>query len=89
MLGPLLEVDMSKKCMPLWREAHFQVKMLKHLGFGPLFHDSIAIRCQQLRLQQQQQQQQQQEQEQQQQQQHQHHQQQQQEQQQQQQEQEQ
>ena len=28
-LGPLLEVDMSKKCTPLWREAHFQVKMLK------------------------------------------------------------
>ena len=24
-----LEVDMSKKCTPLWREAHFQVKMLK------------------------------------------------------------
>ena len=27
--GPLLEVEMSKKCMPLWREAHFQVKMYK------------------------------------------------------------
>jgi len=26
--GPLLEVEMSKKCMPLWREAHFEVKML-------------------------------------------------------------
>ena len=26
-LGPLLEVQMSKKCTPLWREAHFQVKM--------------------------------------------------------------
>ena len=26
---PLLEVEMSKKCTPLWREAHFQVKMLK------------------------------------------------------------
>ena len=25
MLGPLLEVQMSKKCTPLWREAHFQV----------------------------------------------------------------
>ena len=24
--GPLLEVEMSKKCTPLWREAHFQVK---------------------------------------------------------------
>ena len=28
-LGPLLEVQMSKKCTPLWREAHFQVKMHK------------------------------------------------------------
>ena len=27
--GPLLLVDMSKKCTPLWREAHFQVKMYK------------------------------------------------------------
>ena len=28
-VGPLLEVQMSKKCTPLWREAHFQVKMYK------------------------------------------------------------
>ena len=28
--GALLEVPMSKNCTPLWREAHFQVKMLKH-----------------------------------------------------------
>ena len=28
-LGPLLEVEMSKKCTPLWREAHFEVKMFK------------------------------------------------------------
>ena len=27
--GALLEVEMSKKCTPLWREAHFQAKMLK------------------------------------------------------------
>ena len=27
--GPLLEVAMSKKCTPLWREAHFEVKMYK------------------------------------------------------------
>ena len=27
--GPLLEVAMSKKCTPLWREAHLQVKMYK------------------------------------------------------------
>ena len=29
MVGPLLEVEMSKKCTSLWREAHFEVKMYK------------------------------------------------------------
>ena len=29
MLGPLLEVAMSKQCTPLWREAHFEVNMCK------------------------------------------------------------
>ena len=33
MFGALLEVEMSKKCTPLWREAHLEVKMLKTLGF--------------------------------------------------------
>ena len=28
-VGRLLEVEMSKKCTPLWREAHFEVKMYK------------------------------------------------------------
>ena len=33
----LLEVEMSKKCTPLWREAHLEVKMLKlHVILGPL-----------------------------------------------------
>ena len=27
--GPLLEVEMSKKCTPLWRKAHSEVKMYK------------------------------------------------------------
>ena len=27
--GPLLEVQMSKKCTPFWRQAHFEVKMYK------------------------------------------------------------
>ena len=36
-LGPLLEVEMSKKCTPLWPEAHFQVKMLKTPGFRTTF----------------------------------------------------
>ena len=28
-VGPLLEVEMSKKCTPLWCEAHFEVNMYK------------------------------------------------------------
>ena len=36
-LGPLLEVAMSKKCTPLWREAHFEVKMLKTPGVRTTF----------------------------------------------------
>ena len=28
--GPLLEVEMLKKCTPLWREAHFEVKSAKN-----------------------------------------------------------
>ena len=35
--GPLLEVEMSKKCTPLWREVHFEVKMLKTLGVRTTF----------------------------------------------------
>ena len=31
-IGPLLEVEMLKKCTPLWRKAHFEVKMYKALG---------------------------------------------------------
>ena len=42
--GPLLEVQLSKKCTPLWREAHFEVKMYKTLlsGFGPLWEVQIS-----------------------------------------------
>ena len=40
MVGPLLEVEMSKKCTPLWREAHFQVKMYKTLGVRTTFGGS-------------------------------------------------
>ena len=39
-LGPLLEVEMSKKCTPLWREAHVQVKMLKTPGVRTTFGGS-------------------------------------------------
>ena len=35
--GPLLEVAMSKKCTPLWREAHFEVNMYKTLGVRTTF----------------------------------------------------
>ena len=40
MLRPPLEVQMSKKCTPLWREAHFEVKMYKTLGFRTIFGGS-------------------------------------------------
>ena len=40
MLGPLLEVQMSKKCTPLWREAHLEVKMLKAPGVRTTFGGS-------------------------------------------------
>ena len=40
MVGPLLEVDMSKKCTRLWREAHFEVKMLKTPGVRTTFGGS-------------------------------------------------
>jgi len=36
-LGPLLEIEMSKKCTPLWRERHFEVKMLKTPGVRTTF----------------------------------------------------
>ena len=42
MVGPLLEVQMSKKCTPLWREAHFEVKMLKTLGVRTTFEVQMS-----------------------------------------------
>ena len=44
-IGPLLEVEMSKKCTPLWREAHFQVKMYM---LGPLLEVQMSKKCTQL-----------------------------------------
>ena len=41
--GRVLEVEMSKKCTPLWREAHFQVKMLKALGVRTTFGRSDLV----------------------------------------------
>jgi len=48
--GPdhFLEVEMSKKCAPLWREAHFEVKMYKTPGpdhFWKLRCRNSARRC--------------------------------------------
>ena len=40
--GPLLEVEMSKKCTPLWREAHFQVKSVKNTSASDHFW---KLRC--------------------------------------------
>ena len=40
MFAPLLEVRMSNKCTPLWREAHFQVQMYKTLGVRATFGGS-------------------------------------------------
>ena len=42
-LGPLFDVQMSKKCTPLWREAHFEVKMLKTLGVRTTFGGSDVL----------------------------------------------
>ena len=50
-LGPLLAVEMSKKCTPLWREAHFEFSKLtctKRLSVGPLLEVEMwksAHRC--------------------------------------------
>ena len=43
--GPLLAVEMSKKCTPLWREAHFEVNVLKTPGFGPLLEVQMSKKC--------------------------------------------
>ena len=40
MFAPLLEVRMLKKCTPLRREAHFEVKMFKTLGVWTTFGGS-------------------------------------------------
>ena len=39
-VGRFLEVATSKKCTPLWREAHVEVKMLKTLGVRTTFGSS-------------------------------------------------
>ena len=36
-IGPLLEVEMLKKCTALWREAHLEVKCVKNWGVRSSF----------------------------------------------------
>ena len=43
MYAPLLDVEMSKKCTPFWREAHFEVKMLKTPGVRTTFGRSGVV----------------------------------------------
>ena len=45
MFGALFEVEMSKNCTPLWRNAHSQVKMLKTDGLGALFEVEMSKNC--------------------------------------------
>ena len=45
-VGPLLKVEMSKKCTPLWREAHSQVKMYKALHICATFGGSDVEKVQ-------------------------------------------
>ena len=45
-LGALLEVEMSKKCTLLWREARFEINMLKKINmFGPLLEVEMLKKC--------------------------------------------
>ena len=41
--GQLLEVEMSKKCTPLWREAHFEVKSAKNWRVRTTFGRSDVL----------------------------------------------
>ena len=40
---PLLEVEISKKYMPLWREIHIKIKILKPPRFGLLLELSLNL----------------------------------------------
>ena len=44
-VGPLLEVAMSKKCTPLWREAHSEVKMYKAHQVRTTFGSCDVEKC--------------------------------------------
>ena len=44
-LGTLLDVEMSKKCTVLWREAHLEVKSVKTGGLGALLDVEMSKKC--------------------------------------------
>ena len=43
--GPLFQVELSKKCTPLWHEARFQVKMYKAPHVRTTFGRSDVVSC--------------------------------------------
>ena len=45
MLEPLLEGEMSKKCAPLWREAHSKSKCTRHLSLGAILEVEMSKKC--------------------------------------------
>ena len=45
-IQPLLEVEVSKTCTPVWQEAHFETKVFKALLFWtPLGCPVVEVRC--------------------------------------------
>ena len=44
-VGPLLEVEISKKCTPLWCEAHLEFKVWKTDGSGALLEVEMSKKC--------------------------------------------
>ena len=43
--GAVLEVEMTKKCTALWREAHLEVKSVKTGGLGALLEVEMSKKC--------------------------------------------
>ena len=41
-VGPLLEVEMSKKCTPLWREAHLEAHLEIKMYTTTIYHTSVG-----------------------------------------------
>ena len=40
-----MKVEMSKKCTPMWREAHSKSTSTKHTTFGPLLEVEMSKKC--------------------------------------------